>query len=84
MTEPTLTVYGDLAQLVGWLLFNFGDLRPARYYYDDARKHCGMAWLERAASLTGHTLSGRISFETASGTARMSGSRCHPCHRPWA
>jgi hypothetical protein len=32
-----LTAYGDLTQLVGWLMFNLGDHKAARYYYDDAR-----------------------------------------------
>ena len=33
----TLTVYAEITQLVGWLLFNLGDYRAAQYYYDDAR-----------------------------------------------
>ena len=32
-----LTAYGDLTQLIGWLMFNLGDHKAARYYYDDAR-----------------------------------------------
>jgi tetratricopeptide (TPR) repeat protein len=32
-----LSVHAQLSQLVGWLLFNLGDYRNARHYYDDAR-----------------------------------------------
>jgi tetratricopeptide (TPR) repeat protein len=31
-------VYGDVAQLIGWMMFNLGEEATARYYYDDARK----------------------------------------------
>ena len=37
VTGQALTAYGDLTQLIGWLMFNLGDHRAARYYYDDAR-----------------------------------------------
>lgn len=37
VTSQALTAYGDLTQLVGWLLFNLGDHKAARYYYEDAR-----------------------------------------------
>jgi hypothetical protein len=37
VTSEALTSYGDLTQLVGWLMFNLGDHKAARYYYDDAR-----------------------------------------------
>lgn len=37
VTSQALTAYGDLTQLVGWLMFNLGDVKAARYYYDDAR-----------------------------------------------
>jgi len=33
----TLTIYAEITQLIGWLLFNLGDYRAAQYYYDDAR-----------------------------------------------
>ena len=32
------TVYGDLSQLIGWMMFNLGEDASAKYYYDDARK----------------------------------------------
>jgi tetratricopeptide (TPR) repeat protein len=32
-----LSVYAELSQLAGWLLFNLGDYRNAQFYYDDAR-----------------------------------------------
>jgi len=37
VTGQALTVYGDLTALTGWLMFNLGDHKAARYYYDDAR-----------------------------------------------
>jgi hypothetical protein len=37
VTSQALTAYGDLTQLIGWLLFNLGDYKAAWYYYDDAR-----------------------------------------------
>jgi hypothetical protein len=37
VTGQALTAYGDLTQLIGWLMFNLGDHKAARYYYDDAR-----------------------------------------------
>ena len=37
VTRQALTAYGDLTQLIGWLMFNLGDHKAARYYYDDAR-----------------------------------------------
>ena len=32
-----LSIYAELTQLAGWLLFNLGDYRAAQHYYDDAR-----------------------------------------------
>lgn len=37
VTSQALTAYGDLTQLIGWLLFNLGDYKAAWYYYNDAR-----------------------------------------------
>jgi hypothetical protein len=37
VTSQAITAYGDLTQLIGWLLFNLGDHKAAWYYYDDAR-----------------------------------------------
>ena len=37
VNSQALTAYGDLTQLIGWLLFNLGDHKAAWYYYDDAR-----------------------------------------------
>ena len=37
VTGHALTAYGDLTQLIGWLMFNLGDHKAARYYYNDAR-----------------------------------------------
>ncbi|HET9896618.1 MAG TPA: hypothetical protein VFQ44_16945 [Streptosporangiaceae bacterium] len=38
ITSQVLTAYGDLTQLIGWLLFNLGDHKAAWYYYDDSRE----------------------------------------------
>jgi hypothetical protein len=32
-----LSIYAEITQLIGWLMFNLGDYRAAQYYYDDAR-----------------------------------------------
>jgi transcriptional regulator with XRE-family HTH domain len=37
VTSQALTAYGDLTQLIGWLMFNLGEHKAADYYYDDAR-----------------------------------------------
>jgi hypothetical protein len=37
VNPQALTAYGDLTQLIGWLLFNLGDHKAAWYYYEDAR-----------------------------------------------
>lgn len=37
VTSQALTAYGDLTQLIGWLMFNLGDYKAAWYYYDDAK-----------------------------------------------
>ncbi|MHB1876054.1 MAG: hypothetical protein ACYCPF_14495 [Streptosporangiaceae bacterium] len=37
VTSQALTAYGDLTQLIGWLLYNLGDLKAASFYYDEAR-----------------------------------------------
>jgi len=37
VTSKALTAYGDLTLLIGWLMFHLGDLKAARYYYEDAR-----------------------------------------------
>jgi hypothetical protein len=35
--QRALSVYAELAQLVGWLCFNMGGYRSVQHYYDDAR-----------------------------------------------
>lgn len=37
MKPRILSAYAELTQLAGWLLFNLGDYKAARYYYDNAR-----------------------------------------------
>jgi hypothetical protein len=37
VTSQAVTAYADLTQLIGWMMFNLGDHKAARYYYDDAR-----------------------------------------------
>jgi hypothetical protein len=38
LTGRAWVVYGDLAHLLGWMMFNMGQDNAARFYYDDARK----------------------------------------------
>ncbi|HVB41629.1 MAG TPA: hypothetical protein VNF47_02830 [Streptosporangiaceae bacterium] len=53
VTSQALTAYGDLTQLVGWLMFNFGDHKAARYYYEDAR---AVAYRAGNSDLAAYTL----------------------------
>jgi transcriptional regulator with XRE-family HTH domain len=64
VTEQALTVYGDLTQLLGWLLFNLGDLKAARYYYDDARQAAHRA---RDANLVSYVLAATSQLAGAAG-----------------
>jgi hypothetical protein len=66
-TARALAVYGDLTQLVGWLMFNLGDRAAARYYYDDAR-----AAADRAgnADLVSYALSASSQLALAHGEPR--------------
>lgn len=52
VTKQALTAYGDLTQLIGWLMFNLGDVKAARYYYDDARSAAYRAGNNDLASYT--------------------------------
>jgi transcriptional regulator with XRE-family HTH domain len=38
LTGQSWVVYGDLAHLLGWMMFNMGQEDAARFYYEDARK----------------------------------------------
>ena len=38
LTSRAWVVYGDLAHLLGWMMFNMGQDDAARFYYDDARR----------------------------------------------
>jgi hypothetical protein len=38
LTGRAWVVYGDLAHLLGWMMFNMGQDELAHFYYDDARK----------------------------------------------
>ena len=62
-----LAVYGDLTQLVGWLMFSLGDRSAARYYYDDARSAA-----DRAAhpDLVAYALSASSQLALAQGDPR--------------
>lgn len=64
VTVQALTVYGDLTQLVGWLMFNLGDLDAARYYYDDARS---AAYRAGDADLVTYALSASSQLAAARG-----------------
>lgn len=37
LMQSMLSVYAELTQLAGWLLFNLGEYPAARHYYDEAR-----------------------------------------------
>jgi hypothetical protein len=67
VTAETLAVYGDLTQLVGWLMFNLGDHAAARYYYDDARSAADRAG---HADLVTYTLSASSQLALAGGHPR--------------
>jgi hypothetical protein len=67
VTAETLAVYGDLTQLVGWLMFNLGDHAAARYYYDDARSAADRAG---NADLVTYTLSASSQLALAGGHPR--------------
>jgi transcriptional regulator with XRE-family HTH domain len=68
VTSEALTAYGDLTQLIGWLMFNLGDPKAAQYYYNDAR-----AAAHRAANddLVAYTLAA---------TSQLAAARHRPRH----
>jgi hypothetical protein len=68
VTSQALTAYGDLTQLVGWLLFNLGDHKAAWYYYDDARS---AAYRAGNNDLVAYTLAA---------ASHLAGSRHRPVH----
>ncbi len=53
VTSQALTAYADLTQLIGWMMFNLGDHKAARYYYEDAR---GAAYRAGSDDLVSYTL----------------------------
>lgn len=73
-TAGVLAVYGDLTQLVGWLMFNLGDRSAARYYYDDARSAA-----DRAAhpDLVTYALSASSQLALAQGDPRDAIDHAH-------
>jgi transcriptional regulator with XRE-family HTH domain len=85
VTSQALTSYGDLTQLVGWLMFNLGDYQAARYYYDDARAAAyraddydlvaySLAASSHLAIATGHSRQAVDHAQAAQQAARASGS----------
>ena len=66
-TARALAVYGDLTQLVGWLMFNLGDRAAARYYYHDARSAADRAG---HADLVSYALSAFSQLALAQGEPR--------------
>jgi hypothetical protein len=74
VTVQALAVYGDLTQLVGWLMFNLGDRSAARYYYDDARSAA-----DRAAhpDLVTYALSASSQLALAQGDPRDAIDHAH-------
>jgi len=84
VTSQALTSYGDLTQLVGWLMFNLGDYQAARYYYDDARAAAyradnydlvaySLAASSHLAIATGHSRHAVDHAQAAQQAARASG-----------
>jgi transcriptional regulator with XRE-family HTH domain len=74
VTPAALAVYGDLTQLVGWLLFNLGDSGAARYYYDDARSAAHQAG---NADLVTYVLSASSHLAAAHGNTRDAVDHAH-------
>ena len=74
VTAGVLAVYGDLTQLVGWLMFSLGDRSAARYYYDDARSAA-----DRAAhpDLVTYALSASSQLALAQGDPRDAIDHAH-------
>jgi hypothetical protein len=74
VTVQALAVYGDLTQLVGWLMFSLGDRSAARYYYDDARSAA-----DRAAhpDLVTYALSASSQLALAQGDPRDAIDHAH-------
>jgi hypothetical protein len=66
-TAQALAVYGDVTQLIGWLMFNLGDRGAARYYYDDARSAADRAG---NADLVSYALSASSQLALAQGEPR--------------
>ena len=74
VTAAALAVYGDLTQLVGWLMFNLGDRSAARYYYDDARSAADRA---ANADLVTYALSASSQLALAQGDPRDAIDHAH-------
>jgi hypothetical protein len=68
VTPQALTTYGDLTQLIGWLLFNLGDHKAAWYYYDDARS---AAYRAKNDDLVSYTLAA---------SSQLAAARRQPSH----
>src|SRR5450755_2827682 len=74
VTAAALAAYGDLTQLVGWLMFNLGDRSAARYYYDDARS---AAYQAGNADLVTYVLSASSHLAAAHGNSRDAVDHAH-------
>jgi hypothetical protein len=74
VTPAALAVYGDLTQLVGWLMFNLGDGGAARYYYDDARS---AAYQAGNADLVAYVLSASSHLAASQGNNRDAVDHAH-------
>jgi len=68
VTSEALTAYGDLTQLIGWLMFNLGDHKAAAYYYDDAR---AAAYRAGDNDLASYTLAATSHLAAAKGRPRL-------------
>jgi hypothetical protein len=78
VTAKALAIYGDLTQLVGWLMFNLGDRSAARYYYDDARSAADRAG---NADLVTYALSASSQLAIAMGDPRNAIDHSHAAQR---
>jgi len=87
VTSQALTTYGDLTQLIGWLMFNLGDGKAARYYYDDARSAAYRAenydLASYSLSASGHLAIAQGRFRQAIDHAQAAQQAARACGNPY-
>ncbi len=88
VTSQALTAYGDLTQLIGWLMFNLGDHKAARYYYDDARSAAYRAGNDDLAAYSlaasSHLAITQGRFRQAVDHAQAAQQAARACRSPYA